>query len=206
MRQIVCFGDSNTWGYNPCNGERLAWGVRWTSILQDRFSGKNIRIIEEGLCGRTTIFDDPLRPGRKGIDLFPVILETHCPSNIVIMIGTNDCKTVYGASPDVIGKGIIRLLKQARQILPHSNILLISPIYLGDDVWKNEFDPEFSSESVKVSQKLKEVYMNIAKDYNVDFLAASDYAKCSEDDQEHMGPQGHKALADAIEKKLLQSI
>lgn len=105
MQQVLCFGDSNTWGYNPENGERFPWGVRWTSILQQKLADKDIRIIEEGLCGRTTVFEDPLRQGRKGVSLFPTLLETHKPENIVIMLGTNDCKTVFSASPDVIGKG-----------------------------------------------------------------------------------------------------
>ena len=108
MQQVLCFGDSNTWGYNPENGERFPWGIRWTSILQQKLADKEIRIIEEGLCGRTTVFEDPLRQGRKGVSLFPTLLETHKPENIVIMLGTNDCKTVFSASPDVIGKGIRR--------------------------------------------------------------------------------------------------
>ena len=77
MQQVLCFGDSNTWGYNPENGERFPWGIRWTSILQQKLANKDIRIIEEGLCGRTTVFEDPLRQGRKGVSLFPTLLETH---------------------------------------------------------------------------------------------------------------------------------
>ena len=65
MQQVLCFGDSNTWGYNPENGERFPWGIRWTSILQQKLADKEIRIIEEGLCGRTTVFEDPLRQGRR---------------------------------------------------------------------------------------------------------------------------------------------
>ena len=167
MQQVLCFGDSNTWGYNPENGERFPWGIRWTSILQQKLANKDIRIIEEGLCGRTTVFEDPLRQGRKGVSLFPTLLETHKPENIVIMLGTNDCKTVFSASPDVIGKGIRRLLIQARQYSADSRILLVSPIHLGEQVWKDEFDPEFSPESVEVSRKLTDVYRKIADEFGV---------------------------------------
>ena len=65
MKQVLCFGDSNTWGYNPKTGDRFPWGVRWTSILQQNIEKDDIRVIEEGLCGRTTIFEDPLRAGRR---------------------------------------------------------------------------------------------------------------------------------------------
>ena len=101
MKQILCFGDSNTWGYNGENGERFPWGVRWTGLLQEKFAENRteVRIIEEGLVGRTTVFEDPLRDGRKGTALFPTILETHAPVDaIVLMLGTNDCKTIFKAS------------------------------------------------------------------------------------------------------------
>ena len=129
MKQILCFGDSNTWGYDGESKKRLPWGKRWTSLLQERFdvesqksnaaeeagdswnlssqshanentgTKESVRIIEEGLCGRTTIFEDPLRDGRRGTALLPTLLETHDGIDaVVLMLGTNDCKTVFGAS------------------------------------------------------------------------------------------------------------
>ena len=107
MKQILCFGDSNTWGYDGESRERLPWGVRWTSLLQEKLNKEEYRVIEEGLCGRTTVFEDPLRDGRKGTALLPTLLETHAQADVItLMLGTNDCKTVFGASADVIGKGI----------------------------------------------------------------------------------------------------
>ena len=199
MIDVLCFGDSNTWGYNPKDGSRFPWGVRWTSVLQEQLKDQGVRVIEEGLCGRTTIFEDPLRQGRKGVELFPVLLETHGqPEQIILMLGTNDCKTVFSASAEVIGKGIMCLLDQAKQFAPDSKILLISPIFLGERVWEEEFDQEFSPESVEVSKKLGDVYEKIAKQYGVDFFRAADYVKCSEDDQEHMDAVGHRVFAGVV--------
>ena len=59
MIRILCFGDSNTYGYKPDGSGRFDENIRWTAKLQRKF-GENIKIIEEGLCGRTTIFDDVL--------------------------------------------------------------------------------------------------------------------------------------------------
>ena len=60
MKQILCFGDSNTYGLIPgTTNQRYGWGTRWTSILDDKVRTKGYRVIEEGLCGRTTVFDDP---------------------------------------------------------------------------------------------------------------------------------------------------
>ena len=205
MRQVLCFGDSNTYGYVPGTAERYDWDTRWTGIVGTGLMEKGYIVQEEGLCGRTTVFDDPLRPGRRGSELLPIILETHKPEDLIIlMLGTNDCKTVFSASPDVIGKGIRRLLIQAKQYSADSRILLVSPIHLGEQVWKDEFDPEFSPESVEVSRKLTDVYKKIADEFGVEFLAASSVADSSEADQEHMNPEGHAALAGAIEEKIYQ--
>lgn len=207
LRQILCFGDSNTYGLIPGTKERYDWNTRWTGILDRKINKKGYRIIEEGLCGRTTVFDDPLRDGRKGIDFLSVILESHKPiDTVVLMLGTNDCKTVYDASAEVIGKGIERLLEQIKNSDPDINVLLVSPIELGNRVWEEGFDPEFSGRSVGVSKKLAQVYQRIAKERNIRFLQASRYAAPSEADREHLNEEGHKKLADAIYNKLKEVV
>lgn len=198
MKRILCFGDSNTYGYIPNGNGRYSEDIRWTGLLQKKFASEAI-IIEEGLCGRTTVFQDALRVGRRGIETLPILLESHAPLDLVIvMLGTNDCKTVYGASAEVIGKGVEQIITQIKLILPQTQILLISPIWLGEFVWKSEYDPEFSSESIEVSKRLKEVYQKIAQKHGCMFLAASDVARASEIDQEHLDAKGHEELANAI--------
>ena len=86
MKQILCFGDSNTWGYDGESRERLPWGVRWTSLLQEKLNKEEYRVIEEGLCGRTTVFEDPLRDGRKGTALLPTLLETHAQADVITLM------------------------------------------------------------------------------------------------------------------------
>lgn len=199
----MCFGDSNTYGYIPGGEGRYPWEVRWTGILADRLYQEGIRVTEEGLCGRTTVFEDELRDNRKGSDLLPALLESHKPlDTVIIMLGTNDCKTYYHAPAEVIGKGIEKLIRQVRQADENIKILLISPILLGEEVWKPQFDPEFDTESVNTSKKLKAVYQKIAIEQGTDFLAASDYAKSSPIDQEHLDEEGHRRLAEAVYHKL----
>lgn len=203
MRNVLCFGDSNTWGYRADTHTRYDWGIRWTSILQKKLTDKEIRIIEEGLCGRTTVFEDELRIGRSGSKVLPILLEAHAPiDTVILMLGTNDCKTIYNASAAVIGKGIECLLTQIKRYAPDSKILLLSPIRLGERVWEDGFDPEFSERSVEVSLELPAVYREIARKHNIEYLAASDYAAPSPIDMEHLDAAGHKALADAVYHKL----
>ncbi len=205
MKQILCFGDSNTYGLIPKGGGRYAWGIRWTSILNEKLGLENYRVIEEGLCGRTTVFDDPLREGRCGIQMLPAVLETHNPIDItVVMLGTNDCKTIYGITADFIGKGISKIINQIRINAGESKILLISPIHLGADVWKDEYDPEFSALSVATSKALADVYQKVCENENIYFLDASSYAEPSSIDQEHLDEEGHRLLADAIFNKIME--
>ena len=203
MKQILAFGDSNTWGLIPGSApyERYPWGVRWTSILQEKL--EDARVIEEGLCGRTTVFEDELRPGRKGINSLPVLLESHSPiDSAIIMLGTNDCKSFYNASATTIGKGIERCLDALEKYVKCENILLIAPMDLGPDVWKPEKDPEFNKRSVETSRELKNVYRRIADRKGVGFLAASDFVSPSDIDNEHMDASSHRVFADAVYEKL----
>ena len=207
LKQILCFGDSNTYGLIPGTKDRYDWNTRWTGILDSKVSKKGYRVIEEGLCGRTTVFEDVYRKGRKGIDFISVILETHKPiDTVVLMLGTNDCKTAYNASAEVIGQGIEEIIEEIRKTAPEANIVLVSPIELGNRVWEEGFDPEFSGRSVGVSKKLPIVYKKIAEDNNIYFLQASEFAVPSKADREHLDEVGHKNFADAIYNKLKEVI
>ena len=98
LKNILCFGDSNTWGYAPVTGERYPGHVRWTGVLQSCL-GDDYFVIEEGLNGRTTVHNEPLRPHRNGASLLPVLLESHSPLDLVIvMLGTNDLKACFRQS------------------------------------------------------------------------------------------------------------
>lgn len=204
MKSVLCFGDSNTYGLKPDGTGRYEKNERWTGILSDLLKNTDYEVIEEGLVGRTTVFEDNTRIGRNGSKLLPVLLESHGPVDIVVlMLGTNDCKTVYNASPTLIARGTEILLKQIRANNNQAKILLLSPIYLGEQVWKQEYDPEFDEKSVVVSKELKAVFAKLAEEFDCMFLAASDVAKPSETDQEHMDKESHRFLAEAVYKKLI---
>ena len=207
MKQILCFGDSNTYGLIPATKDRYDCNTRWTGILSKKIEKNGYRVVEEGLCGRTTIFEDATRKGRKGADLLPIILETHKPiDTVVLMLGTNDCKTAYGATAEKIGSGIELLIKQIKDSDPDINIILVSPIELGEGVWEEGFDTEFNENSVEVSKQLPEVYRKIAEKYDADFVAASEYARPSSADREHLNEFGHRKLAEAIYNQFYSKI
>lgn len=104
MKTIVCFGDSNTWGYNPISEERHDYEDRWTTVLQ-RELGTDFLVIPEGLNGRTTVWDDPIELHKSGAKYLPPCLESHKPVDLVIiMLGTNDLKQRFSLPPcDIAG-------------------------------------------------------------------------------------------------------
>lgn len=207
MKNILLFGDSNTYGLRPEDHGRFDWGVRWSSIVAENLKKFRCQVSEEGLCGRTTVFDDALRPGRRGSEMLVPLLESHGPVDIlVIMLGTNDCKKVYNASAEVIGKGIEVLIEEARAVSDNMQILLISPIRLADGIWEDGYDPEFDAGSVRESLRLPDIYRKIADARNCSFMRASDFAIPGKADREHMDADGHKKLGNAVSEKLLSML
>ncbi len=191
MKRIIAFGNSNTWGYDAKTRGRYSSEVRWTGIVQKKLFGAEI--IEEGFCGRTTVFDR----GRKGI----CGLESLCglennrirADGAIIMLGTNDCKTVYNAEATDIGRGMEQCLNILENIVGAKNILLVSPILLGDDVYTK--DPDFGEKSVKVCRQIREVYREISEKHGTEFLDAAQFAEPCKEDSEHLDEKGHYALA-----------
>ena len=69
MKQILCFGDSNTWGLDGETGKRFPWEERWTGILQEKLADRDIRIVEEGLCTHS-IFYTAITRARKSLKIY----------------------------------------------------------------------------------------------------------------------------------------
>ncbi len=205
MKQILCFGDSNTWGHDPCNdGKRFSFDKRWTGIVT-KYLGDGFSVQEEGLCGRTTVFEDPFDPYLCSKDSLPVILRTHCPIDLVIlMLGTNDIKQYFHADISAITQGIETLLQMIQkpefsQGYPVAQILLISPILIGEQIADSPFGELFDGRhAYQLSLKLAKAYQKTAQKFHCHFLNAAEYARPSAKDCLHLDSAGHAALAKAI--------
>ena len=117
-RRVLCFGDSNTYGYDPARDGRYGDDERYPMVLQDLL-GDGWSVIEEGLPGRTAVFDDPITEGMNGLRVITPILMSHAPlDTVTIMLGTNDCKARFACDSYQIAQGIARLTKKALQTEP----------------------------------------------------------------------------------------
>ena len=207
MKTILCFGDSNTYGLIPGYKGRYNFSTRWTGILSDMLEEYNFRIVEEGLCGRTTVFDDEKRDFRNGSETLSLILETHSPIDyVILMLGTNDCKKCYSPTDEKIGDGVLELISIIKSFDRNIKIILISPVALRKEIFKISGFDEYDENSVIVSQLLKERYKSIAEKESCLFLSASDFAKTSLVDCEHLDENGHRILACEIKKLIFSDI
>jgi len=201
MKHILCFGDSNLFGTNPSGG-RWPLEQRWTGILSHAL-GPGYRIIEEGLGGRTTVFDDPLEENRNGSRQLPIMLHSHRPLDLVILsLGTNDCKTFFSANAKIIAKALEKLALIVKNYpygehYPIPQVLVISPIHIGEDIEDSPF-ASFDNNSQLISKTLGPAIKAMAEKNNLLFFDASLVAQSSPIDQLHMDTDGHAALAKAI--------
>lgn len=194
MKRILAYGDSNTWGFDPESFDRYSEEIRWTSLLQKAL-GNNALILEEGLNGRTTVFDDPTCDGRNGYTALPAILEADKPlDKAIVMLGTNDCKSVFKASSEDIAAGMELCLKKIFDYVSPEKVLLISPFYLGEAALAFGNDER----SLAVSRELKPAFRELADKYGAAFLAASDVVEASVVDGQHLTAEGHRALYEAV--------
>lgn len=201
MKSILCIGDSNTYGVNPENNGRFDWNERWTGRLQTLL-GDNYRIVEEGYNGRTTCFSDASDPFRSASYVLDVILKTHMPVDMVIlMLGTNDFKTQFSMTAKVSGYGVKKIVDRIGRFSRAENrlcpkILIVSPIMMGEKISESRFW-EYDDNSRRELEKLPSVLKEVSKLTETAFFDASTVAGPGSD-QLHMTKESHARLAESL--------
>ncbi|MEM5770986.1 MAG: SGNH/GDSL hydrolase family protein [Bacillota bacterium] len=202
-KTVLCFGDSNTWGYNPVNGGRYARDVRWTGRMAGLL-GSGYHVVEEGLNGRTTAFDDPIEPFRNGRKALDVCLLSHSPIDLfIVMLGTNDTKKFHHLTPFMITKGLESIVAEAGQASYGRDgyspkVLVVSPIAISPQSFDDGMREYFDESSAEKAAALSIRYSQAAEQYGCGFLDAAKYARPSARDGIHMEPEQHAALAAAF--------
>ena len=208
-KRIICFGDSNTWGYNPTNGSRYDENTRWPMLLQ-KLLGDDYQIIEEGQNGRTIANADPWEWGCKcGMDYILPMMESQKPFDLlIIMLGSNDLKAKFHLPAGDIAGSLQNMLMKSKAFLQYQcgiqpKILIVSPPYIGEDMADSPFASFFDADTVERSKQLAYWYELVAKQFDCEFLDAAAYCKAGKVDCLHLMEDGHKALAEAIRDKII---
>jgi len=201
-RTVLCFGDSNTYGSVPGElGGRFARDVRWPGVLA-RELGADWHVIEEGLPGRTTVFDDPLSPYRRVADYLQPCLASHSPLDVVlIFLGTNDLKArlAAGASDIAAGVGVL-----AQTVLDSGSgpggeaprVLLLGLPRLGAPL-----GPEFSGAEQKAAELPRYLAQEAAM-IGAEHLDLADVVAYSPLDGFHLDAAGHAAVGEAVARRM----
>ena len=202
MKTILCYGDSNTWGWDPATTGRYPAETRWTGVLAEAL-GEGWSVIPEGLNGRTSVLDDPIEDFKNGRSQLVPCLESHKPIDLaILMLGTNDLKPRFafgafdiaeavGSLVDIIKASACGIDAAAPRIL----VLAPSPIL--------EVPPytEMFRGGREKSLQLKREFGRMSSERGVPALFVQDYAASSPIDGIHLSPDGHRAIGLAVARK-----
>lgn len=217
QRTILCYGDSNTWGYVPLSSadrniaiQRYPRNVRWTGVLQNLL-GEKFYVVEEGLNSRTTNIDYQIPPDRNGKTYLPSCLYTHAPIDLVILaLGGNDLKSYFNRTAKDIRAGLGELVDiiqaspygEKIQQPPQVLIMALSKLSPKTEQYKDENGITIFEGARKKSEELTEQYAALAKEKNCHFLNVSDAIAPSEIDGIHLDNVAHQKLAQLVAAKI----
>jgi lysophospholipase L1-like esterase len=201
MKTILCYGDSNTWGYDPATGGRLDIDARWPGVLR-RESGNGYHVIEEGLPGRTTVWDDPIEQHKNGKTYLLPCIYSHTADLVIILLGTNDLKHRFSLTAFDIAQGA----KLLASLVMKSNAgpdwsapraLLIAP----PPVTKLSFFAEMFKGALEKSLEFGKYYALAARECGCHYLDAGEYIQSGDKDGIHFEKGEHEKLGKAVADK-----
>jgi len=199
---VLCYGDSNTWGYEASTQERLGRWDRWPGVLQ-RELGDDVHVIEEGLNGRTTAFEDPYRSGRHGLSSLPMLLDTHAPLDaVVIMLGTNDLFVPGDLNAFHAARGVGAMVELIRAREPVAGrvpaIVVVAPPPFGPiGPWEAE-----SPRAVEASGRFGEAFRRLAADLDVPLVDLGEHVASSPRDGIHFEIADHAVIGRVVAEAL----
>ncbi|MCJ8339942.1 MAG: SGNH/GDSL hydrolase family protein [Pseudomonadales bacterium] len=203
MQQILIYSDSLTWGIIPDSRKRLSFDKRWPGVFEDKLkaAGNNIRVLENCLNGRRTVWSDPYKEGRDGSEGFAQVLEMHAPLSLVIlMLGTNDFQCTHNNTAWMSGQGMAKLINIIRTApiepgMPVPEILVVAPPSMLTP--KGALVRKFSgaqNRSVGLSQELE----HIAEMHHCHFFDTAAVTAASTVDGIHLDESQHCVLGAAV--------
>lgn len=203
---ILCYGDSNTYGFHPETGGRYPKEQRWTTILGEKL-GDKYEVINEGMNGRTTAYKRPASDWQNGLEGIAMAIHSNFPIDcLVIMLGTNDCNKDMFLEPEQIADGMRSLVIKAREVnewlgVTMPQIIIMSPAWIRPELEGTPFECDLDETSVEKSKALAPLYRYLADELGCTFVDASEL-EVSVIDCEHLTAKGHEDLAEKLYQEL----
>jgi lysophospholipase L1-like esterase len=204
VQQVLVYADSLSWGIVPGTRERHPFHVRWPGVLERRLdAGRGVvRVIEDCLNGRRTVFDDPFKPGRNGLAGLAQRIEIHSPLALVIlMLGTNDLQSMHPHNAWHAAQGVAALVGAIRGApiepgMPVPAVLIVAPPAIRAP--RGTIAPKFAGGDVKC-RGVADAYREVAAAVSCSFFDAGTVVSASEIDGVHLDAEAHVSLGAALE-------
>ncbi len=203
MEHILVYADSLTWGIIPNTRQRLTFDKRWPGVFELKLnkSGYPVRVIENCLNGRRTVWDDPFKSGRDGSLGLAQVIEMHSPLRLVIlMLGTNDFQVTHHHNAWLSAQGTARLIRIIRQApiepdMPVPDVLVVAPprIIAPKGMIASKFLGA-EHRCVGLAEELEDVAVQEA----TYFFDAGSVTESSKVDGIHLDAEQHRVLGEAI--------
>jgi lysophospholipase L1-like esterase len=207
VKSILCYGDSNTFGYNPVTQDRFERNTRWPGVLRQAL-GEGFEVIEEGLGGRTTVWDDPIEGHKNGLTYLIPCLDSHRPLEVVvILLGTNDLKKRFSLSAFDIAEGARVLVNAAQRSGAGVGgqapaVLLLAPPPTTTLTYFAEMFEGASEKSLKFAAH----YRRVAEEMRCGFLDLGTVIVSSPLDGIHFEAGEHRKLGQAVARKVKEMV
>jgi lysophospholipase L1-like esterase len=203
MQQILVYADSLSWGIIPTTRKRLAFESRWPGVMENKLNaqGKSVRVIEDCLNGRRTVWDDPFKPGRNGLVGLAQRIEIHSPLALVIlMLGTNDFQSMHSYNAWHVAQGIAALVTAIRQApiepgMPVPPVLVVAPPPI--QIPRGPLAPKFWGGETKWVG-LADAYREATAELGCSFFDSSTVTSASRVDGIHLDADQHLMLGEAM--------
>ncbi len=203
MQHILVYSDSLTWGIIPATRKRLLFEQRWPGVMEISLcaAGQKVRVIEDCLNGRRTVWEDPFKPGRNGLVGLAQRIEIHSPLELVVlMLGTNDFQSTHDYNPWHSSQGILALISAIRTSpiepgMPVPQILVVAPPAIRTP--KGPIAPKFEGGEQKCIG-LAAAYQQVCEQAACHFFDAGSVITSSKVDGVHLDLEQHLALGKAL--------
>lgn len=200
MLKILCFGDSNTYGFNPADGSRYPKNIRWSGVLQELL-GENSVVIEAGCNNRTAFCDNPFGIELTGYKILPKYMKENFDV-VILSLGVNDLQSQYDVSEIDFKNGMSRLVKLTKQSC--DKVILIAPANLSENLFKSPvFSTMFDAKSIEKSNNFIKIYREIANENDCVFVDLNEITEVSEFDGLHHTPTQHRIIAEKIYDQII---
>lgn len=203
MHQILVYSDSLSWGIIPATRKRLAFDQRWPGVMENGLtaSGMKARVIEDCLNGRRTVWDDPFKPGRNGLQGLAQRIEMHSPlSLVIVLLGSNDFQSMHQNNAWLSSQGIAALVSAIRAApiepgMPVPPVLVVAPPPIGTP--QGPIAPKFEG-GVARSAGLAPAYEQVCRETGCHFFDAGSVVTASAVDGIHLDSDQHATLGTAL--------